>query len=121
MGKQKKRRRRTDHCFSPNSTTKESSRLLAEKKYTWTLISNTGKVTIDTWTPIVEVAVVAADVVAVVVVAVVAMVAVMVVMRLQGTTRLWKVEDSEEDSAAALLTILESHWRMMQSSRLCIN
>merc|ERR1712183_1096827 len=115
MGKQKKRRRRTDHCFSPNSTTKESSRLLAEKKYIWTLISNTGKVTIDTWTPIVEVAVVAA------VVAVVAMMGVMVVMRLQGTTRLWKVEDSEEDSAAALLTILESHWRMMQSSRLCIN
>merc|ERR1712119_262838 len=113
MGKQRKRRRRTDHCFSPNNTTKESSRLLAEKKYTWTLISNTGKVTIDTWTPIVEVEVVAADVVAVVVV--------MVVMRLQGTTRLWKVEDSEEDSAAALLTILESHWRMMQSSRLCIN
>merc|ERR1712119_276538 len=119
MGKQKKRRRRTDHCFSPNNTTKESSRLLAERKYTWTLISNTGKVTIDTWAPIVEVAVVAADAVAVVAVA--AMVAVMVVMRLQGTTRLWKVEDSEEDSAAALLTILESHWRMMQSSRLCIN
>jgi len=79
-----------------------------------------GLATIDTWTPI-EVVVVAADVVAVVVVAAAAMVAVMVAMRLQGTTRLWKVEDSEEDSAAAQLTILESHWRMMQSSRLCIN
>jgi len=106
--------------ISRRNTTKRGTRLLAVRKCTWMLISNMGLVTTDTWT--LREGGVAEDAVGVaedVVVEVAEMEAEMVEMLLLGMTHPWKVEDLEEVLVAPLLTILESHWRMILNFRLC--
>jgi len=105
--------------ISRRNTTKRGTRLLAVRKCTWMLISNTGLVTTDTWT--LREGGVAEDAVGVagdVVVEVAEMEAEMVETHLLGMTRPWKVEVLEV-LVAPLLTILGSHWRMILNFRVC--